>query len=246
MPRRKSKKPRRQFEKESIDSASNRMFTTTIEEDLRQQRLQQKERERKESESQSQSEFKMVEEDNDVEPFDRRQVQRQDILLRGTSTTHINDLVRLPSLSLCFIQNESPLLLPHSKTKIRNLWHSKYLLENAQVTSRASCLYNPNLKWRSHTLPDGTMALSDMTCKDYLHPAARTLDVASNDMGCLPTIATCMQGGFGLFSWSRQRKQTRFQMLRGYVVSMECIEIQWLSSFFWYGKLTNPDFFCKH
>jgi hypothetical protein len=208
MPRRKSKNLKRQERQESsVDQGHGFVSETSIEEDLRQQRLRQKERKKKEPPQQKESPV-----DEEVEqsiPFETIPTRRQDVILRGMATTTLENLVRLPTLSFGFLPNESPLLSSRQKNRIQNIWHSKYLLENMLVNPRASMLYK-KIKWRNHPLPDGMNASVDMTCKSYLHASSRTFDVATLEEGRLPTIATAVQGGLGIFG-----RQDQFHTLRG-------------------------------
>lgn len=231
MPRRKSKKLRRHQQQQDRHQSFVTTNTNSLEEDLKQQRLRQKDRNKQKEEElllldkQRQILDQQEQEQNvNEKEFSLRRrrplVSQQDLVLRGMSTTRVQDIVGLPSLSLQFIQMESPVLLPRTRSYIQSVWHSKYLLENAVINHRATRLYDRKLKWRYHSLPDGMHYTTiDMTCKQNLHPAARTFDVAMMTTevgGNLPTIATCIQGGFGLFAPSRSGNN-RFHTLRGYV-----------------------------
>lgn len=213
MSRRKNKKFKRQ---KRHDDHKNDMsiFETSIEEDLRQHRQRHCEREHDGEKMKEPEEDRMDETDT---PFlENVKTRRQDIVLKGMSTTSLVDIAQLSARSLLSIQNESPLLSRTQRNRIQNLWHSRYLLSQMHLDSKASLLYTREVKWRNHALPDGTSAPVDLTCKSNLHSAARTLDVVTFDDGQLPTIATTVHGGFGLFTAAYGR-QGRFHALRGYV-----------------------------
>jgi hypothetical protein len=210
MTRRKSKKLRRQFREGNESTEDGPKLETSIEEDLRQQRIRRKERQKEEL-------FKLPRNNGDDTensiPFEKPPLKRQDLISRGLATSCLEDLVSLPALSFGFVRNESPLFTPLQNHNLGNIWHSKYLLENVRINPMASQLYSQKIKWRSQALPDGSFSTSDMTCKYHLHPSARTFDVATSDeTSDPPMIATAVQGGFGIFS-----AFPRFHTLRGYV-----------------------------
>jgi hypothetical protein len=217
MTRRKNKKIRRQGSREYQPAPT----AMSLDEDLRQQRLRQQQRQ-EEAEKKKKLEPPKQEEEPEIEvPYKRRQVRPQDMISKGMRTTTLEDLTRLPSLYLAYAQEQSPFLSPRHRQRIRQVWHSQYLLEQLQVNPRASALYSRKFKWLDHSLPDGMHCSWDLTCKHSLHPSARTFDVAlfSEDdpqQQQLPTIATAVQGGWGLFQPPRGRTH-RVQTLRGYV-----------------------------
>eukprot|EP00526_Cylindrotheca_closterium_P005927 CAMPEP_0113618834 /NCGR_PEP_ID=MMETSP0017_2-20120614/9550_1 /TAXON_ID=2856 /ORGANISM="Cylindrotheca closterium" /LENGTH=580 /DNA_ID=CAMNT_0000528373 /DNA_START=143 /DNA_END=1885 /DNA_ORIENTATION=- /assembly_acc=CAM_ASM_000147 len=217
MPRRKNKKFKRQ-KRHDHNHKDECIFESSIEEDLRRQRQRQKEREKdREMLKEPEEEDRMDETDT---PFvEKCETRRQDIVLRGMSTTSLVDIAQLPARSLLSVHNESPLLSRTQRNRIQNLWHSRYLLSQMHMHSKASLLYTRKVKWRNHALPDGTSAPVDLTCKSHLHSAARTLDVVKFDHDHdggqqLPTIATTVQGGFGIFTAAYGR-QDSFHTLRG-------------------------------
>lgn len=206
-----------------MESDNADAFETSIEEDLRQQRLRQDARKPKEPAEQQVAPTIDLEAEGSV-LVESCPTRRQDVILRGMATTPAEKLTRLPALSFAFLQNESPLLSARQKDRIRNIWHSKYLLENTLVNPRASMLYKKKLKWRNHALPDGMNAPVDMTCKSYLHASARTFDVATLEEDGLPTITTTIQGGFGVFTASYGRHDN-FHTLRGWVLLQANVHI---------------------
>ncbi|CAJ1951646.1 unnamed protein product [Cylindrotheca closterium] len=210
MPRRKNKKFKRQ--KRHNHQNDECLFETSIEEDLRRQRQRQIERERDREMMKEFEEDRMDETDTSF--VENVETRRQDIVLRGMSVAPLIDIAQLPARSLLSVHNESPLLSRIQRNRIQNLWHSRYLLSQMHVHSKASLLYTRKVKWRNHSLPDGTSAPVDLTCKSNLHSAARTMDVVTFDEGQLPTIATTVQGGFGIFTAAYGR-QERFNTLRG-------------------------------
>ncbi|KAL3939580.1 MAG: hypothetical protein SGBAC_005727 [Bacillariaceae sp.] len=219
MPRRKNKKLKRQ---EQFNQPKDEcIFETSIEEDLQRQRQRQWEREKEVMKEESEGDRM---EEMSTPLVKKCETRRQDIILRGMSTTSLVDIAQLPARSLFSIHNESPLLSCSQRNRIQNLWHSKYLLTRMHMNPKASLMYNSKsnkVKWRNHSLPDGTTAPVDLACKSNLHSAARTMDVVIQDEGQLPTIGTTVQGGFGLFTAAYGR-QERFHTLRGYVKQQGC------------------------
>jgi hypothetical protein len=196
---------------------------TSLEDDLLQQRIRQQQRV-KEAEKKKDLEKMTTPPENDESEFDIRAplpIRPQHLMLKGM-TPSLQQVTGsgFPSLYLQYSQERSPLFQSHHRHRLRQVWHAKYLLENLQIYPRASTLYSRSrkLKWSDHSLPDGMHCSWDMTCKNDLHPSARTFDVAilQGDDDQLPNIATTVQGGWGLFQPPRGRDQ-RVHALRGYV-----------------------------
>ena len=219
--RRKKSKLRRLGSK--AQQGQSCQYENSLDEDLRQQRLRQQQREAKEEEeSKNQEEIEPNLSQIPVPPNkDDRQSEIDSPF--PSRPMHIDlkngfpvdkELRKISSLLLQSWHEQSPVLTPSHRCRIRRVWHSKFLLENMNIYPRASTLYSRKLKWLDHALPDGTHSSWDMTCKHHLHPSARTLDVALNAGDSLPTIATAIQGGWGLFQPPRGRED-RVHTLRG-------------------------------
>ena len=156
-----------------------------------------------------------------------------------TTTTALRNKPSLFSTNLSSpwfgsLEEQSPRLGPHNRQRIRQTWHSKHLLENLNLNPRAYSFYGKqslsslSKRWMEYSLPDGTHCSWDLACKRVLHPSARTLDVAmfddddgnnnnnNNNTTQLPTIATPVQGGWGLFRPPRGGVN-RVLTLKGYV-----------------------------
>ena len=216
MPRRKTKKRlRRQRSREASPPPRGVVFETSLEEDLRQQRLRQEERRRQEEEKEAEPSA----ESSSNENYDgTRIVVPQHLISRGLITS-LTDITSFSSLHMGYAHEQSPVLSRYNRHRIRQLWHSKYLLEEMEVNRRASSLYSKKYKWPDHSLPDGMHCSWDLACKQTLHPSSRTLDVAQlNTVGGshddLPTIATAIQGGWGLLQPSSGR-ENRIHTFRG-------------------------------
>jgi len=187
-------------------------FVSSLEEDLRRQRIRQQEREKEHEEQQRQREIEdspkeqdsscqdSIEQQQDESNLEHRnnEMPSQKLLLKGLPCMSIS--VRLPpSFTFSRVQESSPRLTVHERTRLCQLWHTQYLMDNMFVNPRASALFSKKLKWLNHTLPDGLHCSWDLTCKHRLHPSARTMDVAMLNSDALPSIATVVQGGWGLF-----------------------------------------------
>jgi hypothetical protein len=200
---------------DSFNNNNNNNNTTSLEEDLRQQRQRQQQRDKERAEQANAAgaaEKNPLEQQEGICPiFIAGTLPRpqQQLLWKGVTSSYMTNEASSqlspsyskPSFGLGYLQEASPFLTTHGRAqRLRCLWHSKYLLENICVHSRASALYSKKLKWLDHTLPDGLHCSWDLTCKHRLHPSARTIDVAMIDeLDQLPTIATIVQGGWGLF-----------------------------------------------
>ena len=225
MPRQKKKKPRRQWSHREAPTP----FETSLEEDLAKQRRRQQQRQleaekRKKLEppqEQQQQQQQQLHEGLEIEfsQIHKRPVRPEDIIFKGLQTSTLDDLTGLSSLSLAYAQTQCSILSPYHRHRVRQVWQTKYLLELLHINPRASALYSHKFKWLDYSLPDGMHCSWDLTCKHFLHPSARTFDVALFSEGSpqqLPTIATAVQGGWGLFQPPRGRDH-RVHTLRGYV-----------------------------
>jgi hypothetical protein len=208
------------------------LHSNSLDDDLRLQRLRQKER---------------------VEEHERRAVERS-VTARDTDEAADDDDVSVDILSpttisfqlprhltvngattkwpdfppeLSFLHGfailqQSPGLDAHKRSRMRRWMHSRYLLDNLENNDRASLLYSKTTKWTDHILPGNMHCSWDMTCKEHLHSSARTLDVASpidptSTIGTLPNVATTLQGGWGIYQPSTRHRESRIHTSRWYV-----------------------------
>jgi hypothetical protein len=194
MPRRKKKKLKQDGDWERHKAP----VTTSIEDDLRQQRMRQQQRqEEEEKEKAVERSDPMIEEEQVEVEIVKPHVQQ--LLLKGAFP--IQPILNRygSSLSLACLLEQSPSLNARYRHNLRQVWHSKYLLEHIHINRRASVFYNRNqLRWMDHSLPDGIFCAWDMACKHNLHTSSRTLDVGLFGEDCLPSIATAVQGGWAL------------------------------------------------
>jgi hypothetical protein len=215
MPSRKNKKHRRQSYRDDE--------TSSIEDDLRQQRLRQQQRQEEQAKQEKELEDakeKIVEEEEIPEPPPQRAQPEQWILKGMKTTTSLQTAAvastNFPSPIWACLLEQSPLLSSHHRHRLRQVWHAKYLLEHIGINPRAANIYSRKpLKWLDHSLPDGMHCSWDMTCKHQLHPSARTMDVALLEGEELPTTATSVQGGWGVFQPQGRQQQHGFRTLRG-------------------------------
>lgn len=125
---------------------------------------------------------------------------------------------------LAIIQQSSG-LHPRKRSRLGAWTCSRYLLENMQTNNRASRLYSKDIKWLDHIVPGDMHCSWDMTCKHYLHASARTLDVSMpsgghsphggfGDNPNLPTIATTLQGGWGIYQPSASNREAGIRTSR--------------------------------
>jgi hypothetical protein len=189
----------------------------SIEEDLRLQRLRQQQR------------LEEVEKENKAKPFDPETGEQEELVVEAVPA-HAEQLIlkgAFPiqpfmhhfgsSLSLACVLEQSPSLNSRYRCSLRQIWHSKYLLEQVRVNQRASLLYcdsRRQLRWTDHSLPDGMFCAWDMACKHHLHASSRTFDIGLTGEDCLPTIATAVQGGLALLQQSREPQSAACTMRR--------------------------------
>lgn len=186
---------------------------SSLEEDLRQQRLRQQKRDKevqgRKARNKEAADAADSQPPSDLtdETYAAQQVASSScphhLILKAASTAPLrghDSSIRLPSsLPLWYVQQASAPSTAHQRGRIRQLFHSKYLMEGMFVNARAAALYGVKLKWVDHTLPDGLHCSWDLTCKYHLHSSARTMDVAMVGTDCLPTVATTVQGGWATF-----------------------------------------------
>ena len=201
-----------------------------IEEDLRMQRMRQKDRlEQKRQESESQPPVSTIINDDETDggakipsPSQASALLPQHWMLQNQET--LQWPYYTPQLSSlwgpCLLQ-QSPGFPTRLKTRLGYWTLAKHFLEHTQVNARASTMYSKKMKWVNHVLPNELNCAWDLTCKHHLNPSARTMDVAflqnSNqslpesttddinyDYGELPVVATTLQGGWGLHQPSIQ------------------------------------------
>lgn len=197
--------------------------TSSLEEDLQQQRLRQRERQvEEEEERKGRLQAEEIDRENDGLEVDDGALHN--VLMDASApecfhnyktiaaalrTTFLRSVSRhrqliIPSSVLGYMQESSPQLTMRQRCQLRQRLHTSYLIENMTINSRASAVYDPKLKWLDHTIPDGHHCSWDFTCKYRLHGSARTIDVTmlGKDVShgqTLPTIATVVQGGWGMF-----------------------------------------------
>jgi hypothetical protein len=188
--------------------------TTSMEEDLRQQRIRQQEREWK---------MKQRQQEEDIQKEEQYRLQLEErlrekelqetwnipatperLIFKGVNAAlkKGSSAVSLPvSFTLSHVQQSSCLLAGHQRRQLGYLWHSKYLLDNLWINSRAFLLYSKKYKWANRTLPDGSHSSWDLSCKDRLHPSSRTFDVATfqRPQEKLPTIVSIVEEGWSVF-----------------------------------------------
>jgi len=203
------------------------LASTSLEEDLRLQRLRQKEKSAHDPQ-------RTVEKDSEIDNGDETTLD-DDLGLEPTVPSmsscrlplHLisnGGIVPWPNFAPEFsylyglaIQQQSPGLNTRKRTRLGRWMSSKYLFGNLQCNRRASLLYSDEYKWTDQVLPGDMYCSWDMACKHYLHSSARTLDVAypnDADAGMLPTVATALQGGWGIFQPRTSYRDSRIHTSR--------------------------------
>ena len=217
---------------------------TDIEEDLRMQRMRQKDRlEKKRQELDSQQHLATTDASNINDEEDGAaeillpskasallpqhwMIQNQDTLQWPYYSPQISSLW-VPSLV-----QQSPGFSSRFRSRLGHWFLAKQLLEQTRINPRASTLYSKKMKWVNHILPNEMNCAWDLTCKHHLHPSARTMDVAflhapnndhslpeitddvNYDYGKLPVVATTLQGGWGLHQPSILGREHQIHTLR--------------------------------
>lgn len=226
-------------------SSNNNNSSNNIEEDLRLQRLRQQtriadmQREEVQKEKEEENESNDLDDENDVEipitPSQSSLLLPQHLMVKGEAiiTWPSYYTPNISSLWIHSILQQSPGLSVRRRVRLGQWAASKHLLEHLQIGARASTMYSRKIKWADHALPNEMHCSWDMTCKHHLHPSARTLDVVATfddpnsdptplssrkKQGNLPSVATVLQGGWGIFQPStREHSEPRIQTLRWYV-----------------------------
>ncbi len=225
MARKRHKHWKNQSQPRDGQSYSN---NTSIEDDLRLQRRRQKDRLDK---KQGESEFKPsdeVEDENDTgieipTPSHLSKLLPQQWTIRGDVLRWPDYIPEMSSLWGIYLMQSSSALSVHRRSRLGYWTAAKHLLENVQVNSRASTMYSKKMKWVNHALPSDMNCAWDLTCKHHLHSSARTLDVGLiqsehfESIEGLPTIATTLQGGWGLHQPPMEGREQRIHTLRWYV-----------------------------
>jgi hypothetical protein len=197
MPRRNKKKQRRQS-RDYAQVASN-----GIEKDLQDQRLRQQKRAQEAEKANTPKACPPPEKERKSQnPLPHRDVLVHHSIRRDIPYNQDFASVQSHALASAYETLASPL---RHRTKIRQLWHGRYLYESMQSFPRASGFYHSS-RWRDYQVPVGLYCSWDLMCKFYLHPSARTFDVAMADETTqLPHIATAVQGGLLLLQHSVER-----------------------------------------
>jgi hypothetical protein len=153
-------------------------------------------------------------------PLPRRDVLARHLIHRGVASHQDVTSVQSHALASAYETLASPPL--RQRTKIRQLWHGRYLYESMKSFPRASRFYHRS-RWRDYQVPDGLYCSWDLTCKFRLHPSARTFDVAMADETTqLPHIATAVQGGLLLLQHGLERSSHhRVNCLHRYVLAIK-------------------------
>ena len=228
MPRKrqlKGKRQRRPSPEESVSSNS-------LEEDLRLQRLRQKENLIKKQQDAMENVLELENSDQAIDD-DIGAVELQypstisselpQHLITNASATRWPDSP--PDFSFLYgfaIQQQSPGLDARKRSRLGRWMSSRYLLDNLQNNRQASLLYTKNHKWSDQIVPGDLHCSWDMTCKHHLHSSARTLDVAcpiDQDVGKLPSVATTLQGGWGVYQPSTSFRESRIHTSRWWVLT---------------------------
>eukprot|EP00536_Pseudo-nitzschia_multiseries_P009092 jgi/Psemu1/199925/e_gw1.247.47.1 len=217
--------------------------STSLEEDLRQQRIRQqgrqKRREMEEKEEKNERDHggMDLDEDEDCNNHDvdgRRRGNGNDNTDTDTDTKASIpsslpvSAIRLPSSFLLrHVEQTSPLLSMHKRNYLRKLWIAQYHLETMTIQPRAASLYSKT-KWPQHTLEYNSdlKCYWDLSCKHRLHPSARTFDLAMlddagfNGSSSAPTIATIFQDGWGLLRQESRHKINTIKAPPAYAIRM--------------------------
>jgi hypothetical protein len=190
---------------------------SSLEEDLRQQRIRQQERELQNKKQQEQEakhrerlrQLQLEEQlrEQELDEIWKEPATSKKMILKGLSIALANECsVSLPpSFALSHVRQSSCSWQGYERRRLLHLWNSKHLLENMGINSRTFLLYSKKYKWADRTLPDGTHSAWDLSCKHRLHPSARTFDVANVQEGKLPTIASIVEEGWSILNGYRDQ-----------------------------------------
>jgi len=142
---------------------------------------------------------------------------------KGTTKHCSSSIIRLPpSFLLRHIEQTSSTLSIHKRNSLRKLWSTQHHLESMTVLPRAASLYGKT-KWPQHHTFEHNTDLRcswDLSCKRWLHPSARTFDVATLNCEPTPTIATIFQDGWGLLRQKSQHKINTIKAPSAYAIRM--------------------------
>ncbi len=253
MPRKQKKSKRHRkgsYDRESDQQRNIDIPVTSLEEDLRQQRIRQQERQKM---REMQEEKKKIENEDDGCNHDVGYESRDDnncaitnaftrtqhLILKGAvspaSTVPLSkpgdrmdpsafsSIIRLPpSFLLLHSEQASPMLSLHKKRTLRKLWSTQHHLESITLTQRAASLYCKT-KWPQHQTIEHHSNLRcswDLSCKRRLHPSARTFDVGILGSEPTPSIASIFQDGWGLLRHKSQHKVNSIKAPPCYAIRM--------------------------
>ena len=182
--------------------------SSSLEEDLRQQRIRQKEKEKQEEQS-----INIDETDSTGSIATANDGDGDDVGFERTSQSIDASNCKLmlgalpfSSIVLSYDIPSNPISSKWKRNYLRTCWPVQHQFENMSINPKAAALYCKK-KWAmKHTLPDSvTQCAWDLSCKHRLHSSARTFDVALLDDDDVrttdthPTIVTIFQDGWGLF-----------------------------------------------
>jgi hypothetical protein len=247
MPRKRDKKWKRQrgrgpsIDDDDDDDGEERYPKNTIEDDLKLQRIRRQERlaqEQRDELSKQLAGHNDDDENDDIgaeipTPSQSSLLLPRHLMVKGDALLHWPSNSYTPDISSVWIHSiiqQSPGLSARRRARLGHWAASKHVLENLQMSARASTMYSKKVKWVDHALPNEMHCSWDMTCKHHLHPSARTLDVAAYDEDAssrkssgLPAVATVLQGGWGLFQPPMiEHREPQIQTQRWYV----CVYLQ--------------------
>lgn len=224
MARKRHRKWKRQRQTREQEGDGNQI--SSLEEDLRLQRIRQQERQALKKQEVSHEET-VAEYDGPDLSFDTPSSSMASSSLpqywtfkRGPWPKYVPEISSIHGL---FAARQSPHWNnPRQKRRLAYWTASKHILENLHIDRRAATMYSRKIKWADHELPTDMYSSGDMTCKYYLHPSARSLDVAQmpdgdSNGGRLPTVATTLQGGWGLYQPATGHRESRVHTSRWYV-----------------------------
>ena len=253
MPRKQEKNKRHRkgsYDHGSHHHRSNDLPVTSLEEDLRQQRIRQRERQKKREMEEEKK--KLEDEDDDCNHdvgYEAREdnnsainnafTRTQHLILKGavspastvplskasdkTDPSDFSSIIRLPpSFLLQHSEQASPMMSLHKRRVLRKLWSSQHHLESITLTRRAASLYCKT-KWPQHHTIEHHSNLRcswDLSCKQRLHPSARTLDVGTLGSEPTPSIASIFQDGWGLLRQKSQHKVNSIKAPPCYAIRM--------------------------
>jgi hypothetical protein len=220
-----ARKRHHKWNRQRAPTTKDSLHSNSLEEDLRLQRLRQKEsleEKQRQATAQDVAVEDTAEATDDVavevlSPYTIETQLPQHLVTNGNTTIWPGFPLELSFLHGFAILQQSPCLGPRKRTLLGTWMSSRYLLDNLHCHPRASLLYSKNIKWSDHILPGDMHCAWDMTCKQHLHASARTMDVASpidQGVGILPNIATALQGGWGVYQPATGYRESRIHTTR--------------------------------